>query len=104
MDAATAADLAEAFLEHREAFGVPITIDGENITAIVNESPYGRELVEGGFAEDGDIEFKILLSDLENTPEIKTPVTYKSRSFRVQKPAIQPGSLIGEFIARPTRR
>ena len=104
MSPATASALAEAFLEHREAFGVPITIGGQEITAVVNESPFGRELAEGGFADDGDIEFKILLSDLETLPGIATAVIYKDRPFRIQRPAIQPGGLVGEFMARPTRR
>lgn len=104
MNPETATAISEAFLEHREAFGVPITIGGETITAVVNESPFGRELVNGGFADEGDIEFKILLSDLTDLPGITTPCVYKERPFRIQRPAIQPGGFIGEFSAKPTRR
>jgi len=100
----TATAISEAFLEHREAFGVPLTIGGVAIVAAVNEAPYGRELVEGGFAEDGDIAFKILLSDLETLPSISTACTYKERSFRIQKVSIQPGGMVGEYTVRPTRR
>jgi hypothetical protein len=105
MTAQTASDLAEAFREHRDAFGVSITF-GTNpaITAIVAESEFGRELVGGGFAEVGDLQCKILLSDLPTAPANGDPVTYNGRAFKVTSVSIQPGSLIGEFNLRPAKR
>lgn len=104
MNQATAESIADAFREHREAFGVPITIGETEITAIVKESPFGRELVEGGFADDGDIEVQLLLSDLQALPSIGTAATYRDRSFRVSRVAFQPGGLVGELTLRPSRR
>lgn len=100
----TALDLADAFLEHRETFGVSIIFGTKEITAIVAESQFSRELVEGGFAEAGDLKCKLLLSDLPATPEIGSPVIYEKRPFKVSSRAIQPGSLIGEFDLHPARR
>jgi hypothetical protein len=105
MTAETANDLAEAFREHRDAFGVAITF-GENppITAIVAEAEFGRELVGGGYAETGDLACKLLLADLPTAPGNGTAGTYNGRTFKVNSVSIQPGSLIGEFNLRPAKR
>ena len=105
MNSDTANSLAEAFREHRDAFGVPITFGANlEITAIVAESEFGRELASGGFAEIGDLHSKILLSDLPMAPANGNPVTYNGRTFKVNSVSIQPGSLIGEFNLRPAKR
>ena len=107
MTAETASDLAEAFREHRDAFGVSIIFGPATataITAIVAESEFGRELVGGGFAEVGDLHCKILLIELPSAPAIGSPGTYNGRTFKVTSVAIQPGSLIGEFNLRPAKR
>lgn len=104
MNSETAETFGSAFLSHREAYGVAITINGQDIAAIVNESPFSRELMEGGFADDGDIEVKFLLSDLSAIPSLGTSAVYRSRNFRVSRVAIQPGSLIGEITCRPHKR
>ena len=104
MTAETANALADAFREHREAFGVAIEIGGATVTAIVNESPFSRELVEGGFADGGEIEVKVLLSDLPALPSLGTAAVYRERSFRVQRVAFQPGGLVGELTLRPAKR
>ena len=104
MTAETASDLAEAFREHRDAFGVAITFGSTAITGMVAEAEFGRELVGGGYAETGDLQAKILLADLTTVPAIGLAVTYNARTFRVTSVAIQPGSLIGEFNLRPAKR
>lgn len=104
MTAETANNLAEAFREHRDAFGVSIIFGATEITGIVAEAEFGRELSAGGYAETGDLQSKVLLSDLPVTPAIGTPATYNGRTFRVQSVAVQPGSLIGEFVLRPAKR
>ena len=104
MTAETANDLAEAFREHRDAFGVSVTFGSTTITAIVAEVEFGRELAAGGFAETGDMQCKILLADLTATPAIGSSAAYNGRAFRVQGVAIPPGSLIGEFTLRPAKR
>lgn len=104
MTAETANDLAEAFREHRDAFGVSITFGSTPITAIVAEAEFGRELVAGGFAETGDLSCKLLLSDLTAAPGIGDPVTYNDRSFKVSSFAKQPGSLVVECNLRPAKR
>lgn len=94
----------DGFLEHRDDFGVEITIANETVTAIVNESQFGRELMEGGFADEADIEVKFLISDLTQIPSLGNSVAYRSRAFRVSRLGIQPGALIGELTCRPARR
>jgi hypothetical protein len=74
------------------------------ISAVVNESPFGRELMEGGFADDGDVECKVLLSELPALPSIGTAAHYRDRPMRVARVAFQPGALIGELTLRPARR
>ena len=100
----TATALAEAFREHRDAFGVSITFGSTTITAIVGESEFSRELVEGGFAEAGNLQSKVLLADLPAVPEIGSTVIYQDRPFKVLSRAIQPGGLVGEFELRPANR
>jgi hypothetical protein len=104
MTAETATALAEAFREHRDAFGVSITFGSTTITAIVGESDFSRELVEGGFAEAGNLQSKVLLSDLPAVPQIGSTVIYQDRPFKVASLAIQPGGLIGEIELRPANR
>lgn len=100
----TASELAEAFREHRDAFGVPLTLNGSEVVAVVNESAFGRELMEGGFAEDADVQVKVLLADLAALPSIGAAASYNGRTFRVQRFAIQPGTLVGEYTLRPAKR
>ena len=104
MTSETASAIAEAFREHRDAFGVAITFGSTAITAIVAESEFSRELVAGGFAEAGELQAKVLLADLATVPALGSAVTYQSNSYRVEKRAIQPGGLIGEFSLRPAKR
>ncbi len=104
MTTETANDLAEAFREHRSAFGVSITFGSTAITAIVAEAEFGRELAAGGYAETGDLSCKLLLADLSAAPALGDPVTYNSRSFKVSGFAKQPGSLVGECNLRPAKR
>ena len=104
MQSATANAFLEAFQEHRDDFGVSITIAGQTITATVNESQFGRELMEGGFADESDIEVKFILADLSAIPSIGNIVNYRNRVFKVSRLGIQPGSLIGEITCRPAKR
>lgn len=104
MTSETATALAEAFREHRDAFGVSITFGSTVITALVAENEFSRELAAGGFAEAGDLSVKLLLADLTIAPTHGDPVTYQTRSFRVSQKAIQPGGLVGEFTLRPAKR
>jgi hypothetical protein len=104
MQTEAANSFSEAFLEHREHFGVSITINGESITATVSESQFARELMEGGFADESDIEVKFLISDLSTIPAIGNPVVYRSRNFKVSRLGFQPGALVGEITCRPAKR
>lgn len=105
MTSETAEAIAEAFREHRDAFGVPITFGAEpEITAIVAGGEFSRELMQGGFAEAGNYQVKLLISDLPTAPANGDPVTYQERVFRVSNVAVQPGGLIGEYEIRPAKR
>lgn len=104
MTSETATDLADAFREHRDAFGVSITFGETEITAIVAEAEFGRELAAGGFAETGDLACKLLLADLSAAPAIGGPATYNERTYKISSVAKQPGSLISECNLRPAKR
>ncbi len=104
MNAETSNTLAEAFREHRDAFGVSITFGVTAITALVGESPFSRDLTEGGFADSGTLKTKILLADLPTLPPIGSLVTYQDRAYKVSTQALQPGGQIGEFELRPAHR
>ncbi len=104
MNLSLATSYQEAFLEHREEFGVDITINGDDVEAIVSESQFGRELMEGGFADDADIEVKFLIADLTELPSLGQVVSYRDRAFRVSRLGFQPGALIGEITCRPSKR
>lgn len=104
MTAATASGFAEAFREHRDAFGVPITFGETIISAIVAEAEFSRDLVAGGFAANAEINCKLLLEDLPTIPSLGTAATYQETPFKISRVAIQPGGLIGEFTLRPAKR
>lgn len=104
MQTAIANSIKDAFVQHRADYGVSITIDGETVTAIVAESQFARELMEGGFADEGEIEVKVLLSDLAEIPSLGKPVSFRSRNFRVSRVGTQPGALVGEISCRPSKR
>lgn len=105
MTSETAQTFADAFLEHREAFGVSATIGTDpEISVLANESQFGRELKDGGFAQEGDVEMKYLLADLTTQPELGTAATYRARSFKVKQISTQPGALVGEILIRPAKR
>ena len=104
MQTAIANSIKDAFVQHRADYGVSITIDSETVTAIVSESQFARELMEGGFADEGDIEVKVLLSDLAQIPSLGKPVSFRSRNFRISRVGTQPGALVGEISCRPTKR
>ena len=104
MQTAIANSIKDAFVQHRDDYGVSITIDGETVTAIVSESQFARELMEGGFADEGDIEVKVLLSDLTQIPSLGKPVSFRSRNFRVSRVGTQPGAFVGEISCRPSKR
>lgn len=104
MQTAIANSIKDAFVQHRSDYGVSITIDGETVTAIVSESQFARELMEGGFSDEGDIEVKVLLSDLAQIPSLGKPVSFRSRNFRVSRVGTQPGALVGEISCRPSKR
>ena len=104
MNESTATDISEAFLEMREAFGVPATIGETALTVIASEAQFGRELSDGGFAENGDVDLKYLLSDLEEQPSIGVTVLYRARTFRVKEIGTHPTALVGELTIRPSKR
>lgn len=104
MQTALAQSFGDSFEEHLEDFAVSIVINSQTIRAVVNESQFGRELMEGGFADDSDIDVKFLLSDLSAIPSIGDLVTYRDRNFRVSRLGIQPGALVGEITCRPAKR
>ena len=104
MQTAIANSIKDAFVQHRADYGVSITIDSETVTAIVSESQFARELMEGGFSDEGDIEVKVLLSDLAQIPSLGKPVSFRSRNFRISRVGTQPGALVGEISCRPSKR
>jgi hypothetical protein len=104
MNQATADSFADAFREHREAFGVSIQIDDAQITAIVNEVDMARDLVEGGFAEEGDVDAKVLACDLPKKPMIGRECHYGGRKYRVATVRSREGGQVMHLRLRPARR
>ncbi|MCW1921312.1 hypothetical protein OKA05_02035 [Luteolibacter arcticus] len=96
--------LAAAFLEMRDAVGVSITFDATTIQAVVSETPFGRELVAGGFQTEADSEGMLLLSDLPSQPTLGRLVRYKDMPWTVSKVDVQPGHLVGKFTLKPVKR
>lgn len=96
--------IAEAFREHRDAFGVSITMAGQTVTAIVNENALSRELVEGGFAESGNLQVKALLADFSTVPAIGAAASYNGRAYTVTSRMVAPGATVGEFEITPSSR
>ncbi len=104
MNPRMAADFEGGFLALRAEFGVPLAIAGAEITAIVAESPFAKELREGGIATEASVDAKILLADLSELPAHGTPAEYKGEPFKISRITIQPGGLIGEYELVPRRR
>jgi len=97
-----ALDLKDAFIEHRNDFGVTITHNGNDYQAIIAESEYTRTLVMGGFSDDGDIRIKLLRSDLYL--EIGNLITYNAIQFKISGRSVMNNSDIVEYSAKPIRR
>lgn len=96
MNSETSSALADAFLEHREAFGVLIEIEGEEVLAVVNTVDVDRTLVEGGFAEDGDVTAILLRAEMPFATALGKSAKYQDREYRIK-------SLTPE-VNRPTIR
>lgn len=100
----TAETYKDAFLQHRDSFGVNIIINGVTVEGTVSESQFGRELMDGGFSDEADIDCKFLLLELSNQPELGNVVEYRNRKFKISNIGYQPGSLVGEITCRPMKR
>jgi hypothetical protein len=96
--------LAAAFLELRDAVGVSITFENTTVQAVINETAFGRDLVEGGFQSEADCDAKVLLSDLPSVPTLGRLVRYKDAPWVVSRIAVQPGHLVGTFTLKPVKR
>jgi hypothetical protein len=97
-------DIAEAFLEARDAFGVPITIADQDVTAMVTESQFARDLVEGGFQLNAQVEVRVLLADLNVPPVLGAACLYEGAPFRISNIVPPRGGLVGEFTLSPRGR
>lgn len=97
-------ELAEAFREHRSAFGVSLVIAGTTVIAVVEESEFSRELAEGGFAEAGAVKAECLASDFSSVPGIGAAASWNGRSFRVASVSTHPASPVVGFSLRPANR
>ncbi|MES2995896.1 MAG: hypothetical protein V4733_03710 [Verrucomicrobiota bacterium] len=97
-------ELAEAFREHRDAFGVSVIFGATTVTAVVEDSEFSRELVEGGFAEAGNVETRALKADFTTLPIIGSPATWNDRSFRIASITAHPTSPVLIFSLRPAKR
>ncbi len=104
MNSAQGQSFADAFREHREAFGVPLQVGDDEITAVVNESPYGRDLEEGGFVAEGEVEARFLAEDVSADLKLGQSAIYKERPLRISRIASQPGALVVEVMLRPANR
>jgi hypothetical protein len=97
-------EIADAFRDLREAFGVSVSYGGQEVLAIAEESEFARDLIEGGFRADAEVKTKALLADFTTLPAFGTVCSYRGATFKVSRVAIQPGSLVGEFVMTPRGR
>ena len=104
MNQEVAAAAAAAFLEHRDAFGVAVTIGGHAVTAVVDENPLGRELAEGGFVDVGELKLNVLAADLPVAPVVGTEVICDGKRHKVARISRHPGWPLIELSLRPANR
>lgn len=105
MTTATAASFAGAFRELRDAFGVPVQVGEANLMGIVNEVDLARELIEGGFAEEGDVDAKVLADELPtDVPPLGLSCAYGGRRYRVESVRSREGAPVVHLRLRPVRR
>ena len=96
--------LAEAFREHRDAFGVSVTFGTTPVQAVASMADLSREWVGGGYREEGEEAVHVLLADLPAVPALQSLATYKEIPWTVEAVDIQPGGLVGKFTLKPYRR
>ena len=103
MNPETSSALADAFLEHREAFGVSIQIEGEEVLAVVNTVDVDRTLVEGGFAEDGEVTATILRDELPVAAANGKAATYQERKYHIRSITPEVNRPTVRVVLRPLR-
>jgi CBS domain-containing protein len=105
MNAATSASFADAFRQHREAFGAPVQVGEADLVGIVNEVDLARELMEGGFAEEGDVDVKVMADELPtDVPPLGLSCAYGGRRYRVASVRSREGAPVVHLRLRPARR
>ncbi|MBP46315.1 MAG: hypothetical protein CMH53_00025 [Myxococcales bacterium] len=75
--------MAEAFVEMLEAFGVPVTVNGESHEATMSQNDVVIEDAEGGFMKSASISLKMLSSGFSTLPTFKDPVSIDGESYAV---------------------
>lgn len=101
MNAELAESHREAFLEHREAFGVSMTINSETVTVVANDAEFSRELIEGGFSTKADVKVHYLIADFVTPPVLGMSAAYQGAVWRIIEASARPGALIGELRLEP---
>lgn len=95
----------EVFRERLESLGEEITLGSSDpIRVLIANGDYTRELVEGGFADEGTVRLHFLASDLPQLPAPGVAAQFQGRPYRVHKARRVPGTIHGELELRPTRR
>lgn len=103
MNLETSSAIADAFLDLREAFGVSIQIEDAEILAVVNTVDVDRALVEGGFAEDGEVTATILRDDLPVAAANGKPATYQDRKYHIRSITPEANRPTVRIVLRPLR-
>lgn len=105
MESALAEEFLRAYLEAREAFGVPITFAPERTVQAVIEAPReSRDMIPGGFPEEGDATARVLVEDLDPLPALGDRAEYRGRPYVVAHIRARIAHPVAEIGLRPFRR
>jgi hypothetical protein len=104
MDAATANAFEAAYRELREAFAAPVQFGTVTVSAIVRAPVVSRDLVAGGFGDEGESSVHVLIAELPALPALGSRAFYDGRSYTVFSLKTRPGHPVAEIGIRPANK
>ena len=81
-----AADLPKIILE----IGRSVVVDGALVKATVSETQITEALMDGGFQQMAQIEFKYIASSLPSIPDIGKKVVFNGKTYRINAIGYRP--------------
>jgi hypothetical protein len=105
VDPLIADSFVAAYREARAAFASEVTFGPVTISALVEAPREARDLVAGGFGDDGEATVRALVSDLTaGIPALGSPAQYEGKDYVVSHVRTRPGHPIAEIGIRPKNR